>query len=815
MIVLKFGGSSVGSVESIRQVMQIVTDYPTNEQLVVVVSAMQGVTNLLEAAGHFSVADPKAYVKKIKEIETKHLDAIDALVAEINQPELVLHVQTLCNEAEDICKGIEILREYSDKAKARLMSIGERLSSCLISAAFRTFGLDNKLVSSADFVITDESYTNAKVNMKVSGKKARDIFNKAGKLSVVPGFLATTASGNMTTLGRGGSDYTASLIGNFLDAERVDIWTDVDGVLTASPKMVSSAYSIPHLSYEEAMELSYFGAKVLYSISVSPCMKKQIPIVVKNTFNPDFEGTTISRANDKNGAIVKGFSSVDNISLITVSGSGMVGVPGIAVRVFKALSDADINVLIITQSSSEHTISIGVLNSDCALAVERLDSEFEVEIGNGKMLSTVSEDNLSIIAIVGDKMRQTAGVSGTALRQLGLNGINIRAIAQGGTERNISVVVKEKHTSKALNVLHDGFFLSKYKKVHLYAVGIGTVGGTMLEQLRIQSDYLKDEYQLDIRLVGVANSKKMYFDAGGIDLNNYKECLLNNGEAMDLSCFVERIKEQNLRHSIFVDNTASYDLPKIYKAVAQQNVSIVASNKVMASSPLSELEEFKAVLKQKGLKFLNETNVGAGLPVLKTIEDLVAAGDKIVKIQAVLSGSLNYIFNNISTSLPFSQAVVQARELGLTEPDPSIDLSGLDVMRKILILARVGGNSMELEDVRSKDIVPKEDMQTSSFEELLVNLQKNDAAIENIRKTAAEEGKKLRYVADFDNGKAITGLQAVDENHPAYYLDGMDNIVLLYTQRYADQPLVVKGAGAGRDVTATGVFADVMRLANG
>jgi len=814
MIVLKFGGSSVGSIESIKRVMQIVESYPSEEQLVVVVSAMSGVTNMLEAAGNYSVTKPKGYIDHINEIERVHTEVIDALVSASDKEAILDFVKSCCREASDICKGVEILKEYSDKAKSRLLSIGERLSSRLISDVFAAKGLSNDLISSADFVITDDSFTDAKVNMKASAEKALDSFSTLKKLAVVPGFLATTASGDMTTLGRGGSDYTAALIGNFLDAKQVDIWTDVDGVLTASPKMVSSAYSIPHLSYEEAMELSYFGAKVLYSISVSPCMMKQIPIVVKNTFNPDFEGTVISRAEDKEGAVVKGFSSVDHISLITVSGSGMVGVPGIAMRVFKALSERHINVLLITQSSSEHTISLAVLDKDSQMAVQLLDAEFGVEIGNGKMRQTVHEDNLSIVAIVGDKMRESAGVSGMALRQLGLNGINIRAIAQGGTERNISVVIKENQTRKALNVLHDGFFLSKYKKVHLYAVGIGTVGATMLAQLRDQAEYLKEEYRLDVRLVGVANSRKMLFDAAGIDLNSYKDLLESDGEVMDLNNFVQRIKEQNLRHGIFADNTASYDIPKMYKAIAEQNVSIVASNKVMASSPLAVLEDFKATLKQKGLKFLNETNVGAGLPILKTIEDLVAAGDKIVKIQAVLSGSLNYIFNTISETIPFSQAVIQARELGLTEPDPSIDLSGLDVMRKILILARVGGNKMELEEVSSKDIIPKKDMETSSFDELLVNLKKNDEAVELIRKTAADEGKKLRYVADFDNGKAVTGLQAVDASHPAYYLDGMDNIVLLYTQRYADQPLVVKGAGAGKEVTATGVFADVMRLAN-
>ena len=814
MIILKFGGSSVGSANSIRQVIEIVKSY-SNEKLVVVVSAMQGVTNLLEEAGIVSISKKQDYTNLIDSIQTKHFDAIDTLVPENERTTIKDFTIKLCDEAKDICKGIQILNEYSDKAKARLLSIGERLSSQLVSAAFRASGIDNTLVNSAEFVITDDNFVNAKVDMKTSTELAKKCFDSVDNIAVVPGFVATTKSGEMTNLGRGGSDYTASLIGNFLDAERVDIWTDVDGVLTASPQMVSSAYSIPHLSYEEAMELSYFGAKVLYSISVSPCMEKQIPILVKNTFNTSFEGTCISRAaynNEKN--IVKGFSSVSDISLITISGAGMVGVPGIAMRVFKALSEADINVLLITQSSSEHTISIGVLSSISSVACYRLNAEFEIEIGNGKMKSTICESGLSIVAIVGDKMRDTAGVSGKALRLLGLNGVNIRAIAQGGTERNISVVISDAQTKKALNVLHDGFFLSKYRKVHLYAVGVGTVGGTMIEQLRDQSEYLKSEYGIDIQLVGVANSRKMYFNENGINLNNYKEMLEASELKMNLDFFVEKIKEQNLRHSIFVDNTASYDVPQYYKAIAEQNVSIVASNKVMASSPLSELESFKALVKAKGLKFLNETNVGAGLPILKTIEDLVAAGDKIVKIQAVLSGSLNYIFNNISEELSFSEAVVKARELGLTEPDPSIDLSGLDVRRKILILARVGGKNMELDEVASKDIIPAKEMQVDSFEKLLENLKNNDALIEKLRSEAAAENKKLRYVANFENGKAVTGLQAVDESHPAYYLDGMDNIILLYTKRYANQPLVVKGAGAGKEVTASGVFADVMRLAN-
>jgi aspartokinase/homoserine dehydrogenase 1 len=814
MIVLKFGGSSIGNAESIKKGIEIIKNYSSEKDLVVVVSALQGVTNLLESSGVKSLNKNTDYLGQIEEIENMHLAIVNELIAADGRDALVGFVKELCGEAKEICQGVEILGEYTDKAKARLLGIGERLSSRVISEIYAEEGIVNVLKDACEFIVTDDNFLSAKVDATVSSKKTNEVFADVNCLAVVPGYIAATVSGQITTLGRGGSDYTASLIAKYLDAERIDIWTDVDGMLTASPEMVSASYSIPKLSYEEAMELSYFGAKVLYPISVQPAMEKQIPIVVKNTFNTDFEGTLISKYEDENGSVVKGFSSIDNISLVTLSGAGMVGVPGVAARAFKALSDANINILTITQSSSEHTISVGICSDVASQAAERIDAEFEVEIGRGKIRKTELENKLSIVAIVGDKMRESVGVAGKALRLLGLNGINIHSIAQGGTERNITVIVNDKNTKKALNVLHDGFFLSKYKKVHLYAIGIGTVGGTMLKQLKEQYEYLKEEYRIDVRLVGVANSRKMLFDEKGIDLENYKSLLDSDGETMTLQGYVERIKAQNLRHGIFVDNTASSDIAGIYNDVALQNVSIVTSNKVMASSPLPKLEELKGILKERGLKFLNETNVAAGLPILKTIEDLVAAGDKIVKIQAVLSGSLNFIFNNISETLSFSEAVVQAREKGLTEPDPSIDLSGLDVMRKILILARVSGYRLELEDVKSQDIIPKKDQEADSFEELLKNLERNNDQIEEIRKKADAENRELRYVAEFENGEAVTGLQAVDSSHPAYYLDGMDNIILLYTQRYADQPLVIKGAGAGPEVTATGVFADVMRLAN-
>jgi aspartokinase/homoserine dehydrogenase 1 len=544
-------------------------------------------------------------------------------------------------------------------------------------------------------------------------------------------------------------------------------------------------------------------------------LELKIPIRIKNSFDPEHQGTLISNESSANNTSnIKGFSSIDNISLITIMGSGMVGVPGIAMRTFKALSDANVNVFFITQSSSEHTICMGIYSEDSDIACRKLDAEFENEIINKKVYPAIAEHNLSIIAMIGDKMKENIGLSGKAFKLLGDNGINIRAIAQGGTERNISMVISEKDTDKALNTLHDGFFLSKYKKVHLFNIGIGTVGGNLLNQLKDQADYLKDEYSIDIKLVGVANSKKMLFDAKGISLNNWKDDLDNSSNNMDINEFVNQVKQLNLRNSIFIDNTASSDIINIYNKIAELNIPIVASNKIMASSPIGIYGKFKELIKKRNLRFLHETNVAAGLPVLNTIDNLVASGDKITKIQAVLSGSLNYIFNNISDTVPFSETVIQAKEKGLTEPDPSIDLSGLDVRRKILILARTCGYQLELEDINKNDIISEEELKTNSFDELLINLKNNDAKIENLRKEAADNNEKLRYIAEFNNGKATTGLQKVDSTHPAYNLDGMDNIILLYTRRYHEQPLVIKGAGAGPGVTASGVFADVMLLAN-
>ncbi|MFA6402978.1 MAG: bifunctional aspartate kinase/homoserine dehydrogenase I [Salinivirgaceae bacterium] len=814
MIVLKFGGTSIADAKRIRQVSSIIDQYSDKRKLTIVVSALSGITNMLEESGKQALQNDKKYLETIKEVEDRHFEIINQLVDPKNRSEIAAHIQLLCNEAEEICQGISILNEYNDRSKAKLLSLGERMSSGVISSALNHLGHRNQLLDSRNLITTDSTYLSGKVNHKLSLEQTLAAYSNIEGMVVLSGFISKNEKGEATTLGRGGSDFTAALLGNYLNAERIDIWTDVNGMLTASPQFVSSAYTIPTLSYEEAMELSHFGAKVIYPPTIQPAMEKQIPIRIKNTFEPDHEGTLIGPNPITNGHNVKGFSSIDTISLVTISGSGMIGVQGIAMRAFKALSHAHVNVMFITQSSSEHTICVGVNSQEAPEACRSIDEEFENELARKKVNPVSFEDKLTIVAMVGDKMKESVGVAGRAFKLLGDNGINIRAIAQGGTERNISMVIAEKDTKKALNVLHDGFFLSKYRKIHLFNIGIGTVGGTMLEQLKEQAGFLKEEYAIDIRLAGVANSKKMLFNSKGISLESWKQDLLSHGKPMDLTVFIASMKELNLRNSIFIDNTASDVVAKIYQNIAELNIPVVASNKIMASSPLSQMGDFKKEIKKRGLKFLHETNVAAGLPILKTIEDLVASGDKILKIQAVLSGSLNYIFNNISSTVSFSEAVIQARQKGLTEPDPSIDLSGLDVRRKILILARASAYPLELEQVSKKDIIPEKELQSTSFDELLKNLEKNNALIEKIRIQAAAENKKLRYVAEFSDGVAQTGLQAVDASHPAYHLDGMDNIILLYTRRYHEQPLVIKGAGAGPGVTASGVFADVMRLAN-
>lgn len=812
MYVLKFGGTSVGSAKGIKQILKILQDR-SDKNHVVVISALSGITNLLAKAGKLAFEGDDSYKIAIEEIETRHLDLISEILPAKHITSISAAIKIYTNEIYAICQAVHVLSDYSERIQARLLAYGELMSSKLVSEFLNLNHIENSWVDSSQILQTNSGYLTAKVDLKASLKLVKSTFSYSTTF-IMPGFIARNKNGEITTLGRGGSDYTASVVANLLKAECIEIYSDVDGMLTASPNLVSSAYTIPHMSYEEAMELSHFGAKVLYPPTIQPALDKEIPIGIKNTFRPEAQGTRISKSgNDKNG-LVKGFSSIECVALLTISGSGMMGVMGLAARLFECLGKAKINILFITQSSSEHTISLAIVQNDAQKAKEQIQNQFHYEISTGRMSQVSIENSQCIIAVVGDKMKHAKGLAGKVFKLLGDNNVNVRAIAQGSTERNISIVIDNDDERKALNVLHDGFFLSKYKKVHLYILGTGSVGSAMLKQLQQQHEFLKEKYSIDFRLMGIANSRKMVFDLKGITLENWKEKLDSSDTQFHLHNFLTVMDQQDKRNSIFIDNTASAEPVNIYGELAQRRIPVVTSNKIMASSKQIVYNEFFTKLKQNNVRFMNETNVAAGLPVLKTLEDLIASGDRIQRIEAVLSGSLNFIFNTLSDKVPFSEAVRLAREKGLTEPNPAIDLSGLDVRRKLLILARACGLQMELEDVKNETLFPEELLKHDSWDELHKSLKLANANMHDLWENTVSKGKRLRFVASLRIPHASTKLEALGAEHPAFNLDGMDNILMIYTARYAKQPLVIKGAGAGPEVTASGVFADIMRLVN-
>jgi aspartokinase/homoserine dehydrogenase 1 len=814
MIVLKFGGSSVASPENILKVVNIAKEKSKNHQLIVVASAMGGITNLLIQAGKLAQKNNENYKDILQQIEKIHFSAVEKLFSYEKQSELKANLKQILNDLDDICNGIFLLGEIFPKTKDFLMSFGERLSALIIYEAFNENNIPTQLIDARDLIITDENFGNANVNFELTNKNVLHKLSNIEENIFVSGFIASSMSRKLTTLGRGGSDYTASILASAVDAEILEIWTDVDGVMTADPNIVSSAYPLEKLSYEEAMELSHFGAKVIYSPTINPVLRKGIPVLIKNTFNPDGKGTLICKEGSPNGKPVKGLSRINNVALLTLTGGGMVGVTGIAARLFNALSNAKVNVIFITQASSEHTITIGIDVHEVPAAKTAITGEFENELALGKIKELEEETDLSIVALVGDNMKSSIGLSGKSFNALGKNGINVRAIAQGSTERNISIVISRKNVHKALNVLHEEFFLSDVKKIHIFNIGVGNVGKTLINQIRDQFEYLKNEYRLEIKIVALANSSRMLFMPEGIDLNNWENLLAENSEAMNKDRFVEKIKSLNLRNSVFVDNTANEEIASLYASVLDKSISVVASNKIAASSDYDNYLKLNFLAKKKNVKYLYETNVAAGLPVLKTIKDMVKSGDKILRLQAVLSGSLNFIFNNFSADKPFSAVVRQAMDEGYTEPDPRIDLSGVDVARKILILAREAGYQLNMDDIENKAFLPDKLMQMKTVDEFVAELPKYDDYFEKIRLAAEEKGKKLRYVAEFDQGKASVGLREASPEDAYYRLDGKDNIVLIYSRRYEDLPLVVKGAGAGAEVTASGVFADIISIAN-
>ncbi|MEO8822762.1 MAG: bifunctional aspartate kinase/homoserine dehydrogenase I [Ginsengibacter sp.] len=811
MRVLKFGGSSVANAENINKIVAILEDRLKNEKLIVVVSALGGTTDALLNSVILASEGKEEYKDQLHKIESRHLELTKQLIPVAQQSHLLSMVKQHCNQIEDICNGVFLLQELTSRTKDRIMSYGELLSSHIISAKFESIGLKNKWIDARKIITTNSNYENAVVNFEISNPKIQSCFSEAKEsFFLIPGFIASDVTGVTTTLGRGGSDYTASIIAAAVDATALEIWTDVSGMMTADPRLVSHAKIIPKVLYREAMELSHFGAKVVYPPTIQPVMIKNIPVWIKSTFSPEHHGTLIENTSDhKNGDSVRGISSINKIALLSLEGSGMAGIPGFSKRLFEALANEQINVILITQSSSEHSICVGIEEAFAIKAKTAVDKEFAFEIERMKLEPLIVEKNLAIIALVGDKMKSHPGISGKMFSALGRNGINVRAISQGSSERNISAVIFVNDVKKAVNVLHEEFFETTYKQVNLFVAGVGNVGSRLLSQLQQQQNYLQKNFRLSIRVVGIANSKKMLFEDNGIDLNRWQE-LLQESDSMDLSEFVNSIKTKNFRNSVFVDVTANNDVASHYEEILKKSVTIVACNKIAASSSYSYYEKLKSRSREFNVQFLFETNVGAGLPVIGTLNDLLLSGDKVNKIEAVLSGTLNFVFNNYDGKKTFSKVVRQAQEEGFTEPDPRLDLSGVDVVRKIMILARESGEKIEMEDVTNNVFLPAECME-GSVEDFYQCMEKHEPHFTSILDEANKAGKKLKFVATYEKGKASVGLQQVDSSHDFYHLYGKDNVVAFYTNRYIGQPLVVKGAGAGAEVTASGVFADIIR----
>ncbi len=808
MKVLKFGGSSVATPENIRKVKDIVEQSPDNK--FVVVSAFGGVTDQLIKACTLAAQGDEEYKKELSDIEQRHLSAAKALVKPQQQGHVLSELKVMLNELEDFLHSIARLRELTPKLQDYVLSFGERMSSYLVSEAVE----GAVLIDSRSIIKTDGHFGKAKVNFTKTNELCREALSKVEKRAVFPGFIASSESGDTTTLGRGGSDYTAAILAAAAGASVAEIWTDVDGFMTADPRKVEKAYPIKHLSYSEVFELSNFGAKVVYPPTVHPLLSANIPMVIKNTFNPQAEGTLVNATVDTpTEQAIKGISSIDDITLLTLQGVGMTGVSGISRRLFGALADAEVSVILISQASSEQSITFAIVPADTLQAKQAIEGEFDFEMQRGTIGLKIEEE-MSVIAIVGENMKRMPGISGKLFNALGKNGVNVVAIAQGSSELNISTVVRKLNLRKALNVIHEAFFLVGYREVHLYIAGIGTVGGNLLQQIDLQREGLMKNHRLKINLVGVMNSKKMLFDVQGVDLSDVAGELERKGAALDLGMFAQRVAEVNLRNSVFVDCTANADVAALYEKMLGSFVSVVTANKIACSSEYAHYKKLQDLSRQRGVKFLYETNVGAGLPVIKTINELVLSGDKVIKLEAVLSGTLNFIFNTIGEEVPMSKAIQLAKEKGYSEPDPRIDLSGVDVLRKILILGRECGYALEKSDVAITTFLPDSCFGTPTIDAFFDEVKKLDADFEARRKALYADGKRWRFVASLEGGKAGIGLQEVDATHPFFNLQGSDNIITLYTERYNAQPMVIKGAGAGAAVTAAGVFGDIIRVAN-
>jgi len=813
MIVSKFGGTSVGSAKNIDKVIQIIAQ--KSEKTVVIVSAMGGITNLLVKASELALKGDKNYQAFLKEIQEKHAQTIEDLLPEKKQVSSKEFVMQQLHKLKDTLNGVFLLNDLSQKSAAKIVSVGEILSSHIIAEAMKARGLKVVLKDSRELIKTNSNFSQAIVNYKETYQNIQNFLLKNDSdIVLVPGFIASNDLMETTTLGRGGSDFTAAIFANVVDAEILEIWTDVSGMFTANPELVKEAKPIEQISYQEAMELSHFGAKVIYPPTIQPVLDKKIPIVIKNTLAPNDPGTLITENNNGNKSTVRGISHIENIALLTLEGNGMVGVPGISKRLFEALYQKTINVKFITQASSEHSICIAIEVTEAEFAKEAVDSEFEYEILQNKVKPLIIEKDLAIIALVGDNMKSHQGISGKMFSSLGYNNVNIRAIAQGSTEKNISAIIAKKDVKKALNTLHAAFFEDHIKQINIFAVGVGNVGGKLIEQIAQQQSYLLENLHVNLRVVGLSNSRKMLFQEDGISLDTWKKQLDYEGETANMDNFYNRVKKLNLRNSVFVDNTANDMLPAMYAKYLRNSIAVVACNKIACSSNFENYKNLKYLSRKYNAPFLFETNVGAGLPIIDTLQNLINSGDEVTQIQAVLSGSLNFIFNNFDADHSFGEVVQQAGVEGYTEPDPRIDLSGVDVMRKILILLRESGKKMELSDIENDSFLPKTSLEADSVADFLQTLNKETKHFEKLRLDAEKRNCRLKYVAEYKDGKAKVGLQHIPSDHPFYNLDGKDNIVLFYTKRYKDQPLIIKGAGAGAEVTASGIFGDIIRTVN-
>ena len=810
MKVLKFGGTSVGSVKSILSLKRIVENEAKHQPVVVVVSALGGITDKLLATSRLARIGDDQWKEEFDSMVNRHHKMIDTIIDDTKAREDLFNtVDALLEQLRSIYFGVYLIHDLSEKTQDAIVSYGERLSSNIVATLIR----GAKWLDSREFIKTERKNNKHVLASELTNKLVRDAFADLSRITIVPGFISMDKDNDETTnIGRGGSDYTAAIIAAALDAEVLEIWTDVDGFMTADPRIIKTAYTINELSYVEAMELCNFGAKVVYPPTIYPVCVKNIPIKVKNTFNPEAPGTIIKNKIDNDRKPIKGISSINGTTLITVTGLSMVGVIGVNRRIFTALADEGISVFMVSQASSENSTSIGVRDEDAPEAVNVLNAEFAKEIETGAMFPMHAESDLATIAIVGENMKHTPGIAGKLFGTLGRSGISVIACAQGASETNISFVVNSKHLRKSLNVLHDSFFLSEYKVLNLFICGVGTVGGKLIEQIRSQYDELKERSRLKLNVVGIASSRNAIFSRDGLDLANYRE-LLKEAEPSNPNKLRESVLGMNIFNSVFVDCTASKDVAELYQTFLEHNISVIAANKIAASSDYESYLKLKRTALTRGVKFRFETNVGAGLPIIGTINDLRNSGDRILKIEAVLSGTLNFIFNEIAADVPFSETVRRAKEQGYSEPDPRIDLSGKDVIRKLVILTREAGYKVEQDDVEKHLFVPDEYF-VGSVDDFWEKLPALDAAFEKRRAVLEKENKRWRFVAKMEGGRTSVSLQEVGSTHPFYNLEGSNNIVLLTTERYKEYPMQIQGYGAGASVTAAGVFANIMSIAN-